>query len=87
MKNLLLLALLLLVGCSTPGPNLFESTEKLIDTVAFDTDCPKENIHILKDEHGIDWGRYVVKACDKELKYKRVGNVYMAASKNPIEAE
>jgi hypothetical protein len=87
MKFLLVVVSILgLMGCATmPSANTFESTEKLIDTVAFDTDCPKDQIQIVKEEHGMDWGRYNISACGKDLKYKRIGSVYMEASKDPLK--
>ncbi len=85
-KTLSASILVLLANCAVmPSKDTFESSEKLIGTVAFDTDCPKKKIQILKSEHGMDWGRYNINACGKSLKYKRIGSVYMEASKDPTQ--
>ena len=60
------------------------SQKDLIQTVAFDTNCPQSNIPVLDKNDTFGTGQYRVQACGKELKYKRSGTVFYAADKSPI---
>lgn len=83
MKNYLILTAVCfsLSSCAN-----FESREKLISTASFDLDCSSEKIEVISDEHGTDWGRYKLNACDKIVKYKRTGNVYHGADVDPLSS-
>lgn len=83
MKMFLTLSIALgLSGCASMG--FTYDKEKLIETVSFDLNCPKEKIQIdsADDDTFQATGRFSLKACGKQVKYKRLGTLYVNAEKD-----
>ena len=59
------------LGCQT-----MENKERLYETAAFDNDCPKAKIKVLREEYGSDWGKYDLEVCGKILTYQRADETY-----------
>lgn len=72
---------LALSGCASMGFTVNRS--KLIETAAFDHDCPREQVKILSehDAGASGTGNYKLKVCGEEKKYKRLGTAYFDAEK------
>ncbi len=70
-------------ACSQFG--FTDDTSKLIDTVAFDQNCPKEKVSV-KARHPAGSGvtKYVMSVCGKQMRYVRLGTSYFEASKAPV---
>lgn len=83
-KILMFAGAALVVGaCSTMG--FTDNTDKLIDTVAFDQNCPKEKVSMVaRHPAGSGVTKYVMSVCGKQMRYVRLGTSYFEASKAPV---
>lgn len=52
------------------------SEDKLRQQVAFDEGCPPEKVQVVSKDEDQGTGSYRVRACGKELRYRRIGTVY-----------
>jgi hypothetical protein len=74
-------------GCASMGFSV--DRDKLINTASFDHNCPAEKIQILSedDDGSSGTGRYLLKVCDQQKRYKRAGTVYYDAEKgSPLDS-
>jgi len=63
-----------ITGCSFFGVH---SEEKLLKKVAFDKDCPVDQIKVVNSVGvGLGKGDFEVQACEKKYKYMYTGSVY-----------
>lgn len=84
LKSVLFVGILFALGaCAAMG--FTDDTKKLIETAAFDQNCPKEKVSV-KARHPAGSGvtKYVMSVCGKQMRYVRLGTSYFEASKAPV---
>lgn len=76
----------ILVGAGTAGVVMRTNASTAVQTAAFDSRCPVENIRVVDRHEGLGAGWYRLDVCGAATRYMRTGTSFYRADRHPDPA-
>lgn len=73
----------IVVGAGTFGMVLRTNTNTVVQTAAFDSRCPAEDIRVVDRREGLGAGWYRLDVCGAATRYMRTGTTFHRAGQHP----
>lgn len=73
----------ILVGAGTAGVVMRANASSVVQTAAFDSRCPAEDIRVVDRHEGLGAGWYHLDVCGAATRYMRTGTTFHRAGQHP----
>lgn len=73
----------IVVGAGTAGVVMRANASTVVNTAAFDSNCPTKDIRVVKRHEGLGVGWYHLDVCGAAIRYMRTGTAFHRRGQHP----